>query len=793
MLKSKADLLKQKELATYNNSMRLGQRFNSYTQQSTTRIDEADDGASDLTPADYRPQPQGNRPPTSSQIMPWAKPQIVTCSSHFVDKTSDVTDAMNISGSLSIKTATIYSDINFHLQVKVTNQIHEPPEYCIFIKISKVKKEECSEVYGDCFISGWEEDGELNAVISIKGIESLKKAAAALPDLVAVTPQRTYAILTKYTSLTDFQMKKDGFSLLDYKSAGIYTNALLDHNMDYKAVWKQISHATYELKGNRATIETGRPGEVIRQSNYVNEEDEDEKEDSIQFPVFSPAFAGLIHARKVCRFEMAKIVNEVDLVARSPKLATDTRRDSFFLNPLVFEQLLPVVRSLSPESARLRLKDPNAALLLGYVAPSQDDDALPPVYLFKESLGQQDLRLQNSVQRCSWKAEDYLMHGCAGLVGERAVHSSATLVNDLETIDATFRPDKIMVWLKDQTVGGIRLKYAKGVEKSHGSCEGPATHQWNLASDGSEIIVEVVVREEMRSAETVITSITFVTSYCNVFDTVVPQGSSAPSTLTVGPDSKVTTFLRPEGAQWSLPGFFSFSANSSTEHPAGTPCTLGIIWSKDTFVPLPAAPLSVQICKSYLSLGKSLQANVKRFKHLKNFASFPFYFILGATAAATSRNVAGGAASVDDISEPFNALDGIDIDWVVKTIAFASNGEVIYGNFGREVWKCDGASPLIVAKLTAGRISAGGPGFLDAVEFIRADLARKKGEQAAWPLDVSTLRYLGEGDMRVTVDVGQVVERAPNFGGNARWTCRGFYGESKDGFISRLGIVWGRG
>lgn len=91
------------------------------------------------------------------------KPQIVTYSSRFVDKISDVTDAMNISGSLSIKTATIggkangsyvdsdkfkSSDINFHLQVKVTNQIHEPPEYCIFNKINKVKKEEFPEVYG---------------------------------------------------------------------------------------------------------------------------------------------------------------------------------------------------------------------------------------------------------------------------------------------------------------------------------------------------------------------------------------------------------------------------------------------------------------------------------------------------------------------------------------------------------------------------------------------------------------------------------------------------------------------
>ena len=70
---------------------------------------------------------------------------------------------MNISGSLSIKTATIggrangsyvdsdkfkSSDINYHLQVKVTNQIHEPPENNKFNKIANVKDEEFPDVYG---------------------------------------------------------------------------------------------------------------------------------------------------------------------------------------------------------------------------------------------------------------------------------------------------------------------------------------------------------------------------------------------------------------------------------------------------------------------------------------------------------------------------------------------------------------------------------------------------------------------------------------------------------------------
>ena len=72
---------------------------------------------------------------------------------------------MNISGSLSIQTAQIggkangsyldsdkfkSSDINFYLQVKVTNQIHKPPEYNVFNKCSGVDASSFPEVYGVC-------------------------------------------------------------------------------------------------------------------------------------------------------------------------------------------------------------------------------------------------------------------------------------------------------------------------------------------------------------------------------------------------------------------------------------------------------------------------------------------------------------------------------------------------------------------------------------------------------------------------------------------------------------------
>jgi len=728
----------------------------------------------------------------------------------------------------------------------------------------------------------WSGGGSIKDPTVDWSIESLKKAAAAFPDLVAVTPQRTYAILTKYSALADFQMKKDDFSPLDYESAGIYTSSLLDHYMDYKAMWKQISHATYELKGNRATIEMARPGEetyalatiqplplaqvdakafelkqasgalsmtdaaqqqanaqalVVRQANCIHEEEQ--KQDAkaaaapIQFPVFSPTFAGLIHSRKVCRFEMAKIVNEVDLVAKNPKLATDTTRDAYFLNPLVFEQLLPIVRSMSPDSAKLRVKDPNAAILLGYVPPVEEPDALPPVYQLDGPLENHDRRLQNSIQRCAWKAQDYIMRGCAGVHAEKDVNYSAVLVNDLETLDATFRVNKVSVWAVDQVVRGIRLDYAKGAHKPHGSCAGDPSHIWHLAKDGSEVIVEVVVREGVDSAgKRLITSIAFVTSNCNIFDSAVKQdqaeqptpaasSSSKPadskpseskSTESKPPQppspgspptpTKTWTFLPPT-PQYSLRGLFTFSADPTQELPSGTPCSLGVIWSKDTFVPLPSAAQSLPIVKSFLSLGKDLRQNVSRFKTLKNFSPFGGKFLLGATAAAADEPPDGEA-------DVFNALDTIDLDWEVVSVAFASsdgrlaglkvlyrNGrEVVHGSFEREVWRCEVRSEIVVVKIAAGRVAAGGRGFVDTVEFVRADeVGGGDGElgMPEWPLDVATVRYLGEGDARVGTDVGVVVERAPSLGGNARWSVRGFYGECRDGIISRLGVVWGRG
>lgn len=58
-------------------------------------------------------------------------------------------------------------------------------------------------------------------------------------------------------------------------------------------------------------------------------------------PYKADAF-GLDKAQRDCRFEMIKIVREVNAVTFDPKVATDPTRNWRFVSPNVFKLLLPV-------------------------------------------------------------------------------------------------------------------------------------------------------------------------------------------------------------------------------------------------------------------------------------------------------------------------------------------------------------------------------------------------------------------------------------------------------------------
>ncbi len=150
--------------------------------------------------------------------------QIVTYSSRMVDNVADIVEALNISSSASIKYGTIkgagsssivnenkvnQSDLNYIVTVKVTNESSPIAEKFTFNPIPELENSKFTEVFGsswsaypslslsliragDCFISGFTEGGEFNAIVSIKVSDKSKisavKAAAEAEIAIAAAP-----------------------------------------------------------------------------------------------------------------------------------------------------------------------------------------------------------------------------------------------------------------------------------------------------------------------------------------------------------------------------------------------------------------------------------------------------------------------------------------------------------------------------------------------------------------------------------------------------------------------------
>ncbi|KAB8221107.1 hypothetical protein BDV33DRAFT_190698 [Aspergillus novoparasiticus] len=300
--------------APYNDSMRIGSGFNSYTQQLRVNDAVIKENKTALTDDDLKGKLTGNTDTISQQV---------TFTSKFVEHASDVTEALNISGALEIKyqgmgakAAGSYldsskvkeSDINYFVQVKVVNQqliADDATKFNVIPNVSVTDQQRFTEVYGDSYISGFLEGGEFNALLSIKlnnkenatkvkgalsvelskagfgisgqaegdfnkseiaqnsetsitvswaggdirdektkvegwTIDSMARAAFAFPDRVRHTPQRTHAVITKYSALRSYQLLSNKGSPLDYENAGVYTNSLLESYLDYKDIWKAI-------------------------------------------------------------------------------------------------------------------------------------------------------------------------------------------------------------------------------------------------------------------------------------------------------------------------------------------------------------------------------------------------------------------------------------------------------------------------------------------------------------------------------------------------------------------------
>ncbi|KAL5459121.1 hypothetical protein PMIN06_002972 [Paraphaeosphaeria minitans] len=330
--------------------------------------------------AEYTFDPNGRRGPS----------QTVSYTSRFVVRLSDVTEDMCISGSLSIKAGKIggsgkgsfvdsdklkQSDLNFYISVKVVNQTINFKDALAEAKVALTVGPIDLEAQANVGIArsnletntettiqvSWSGGGHIKPMEQQWDIPSLMQAAARFPDLVADCPQRTYAILGRYETLRSFVDKAPAAcSPLQYENAQIYTNALLDSFMSYKAMYKTIGENIFAIQGKTMEIKkregNGGGNSSVRSKKDVGEKTETGSNDVTKkdpnttlsayvedLTPFEDSIKGLSDARMAIRRQMARIVKEVDVIEADPKIATDETHNEPFQSPLAFETRLPTV------------------------------------------------------------------------------------------------------------------------------------------------------------------------------------------------------------------------------------------------------------------------------------------------------------------------------------------------------------------------------------------------------------------------------------------------------------------
>ncbi|KAF5622078.1 uncharacterized protein FTJAE_11045 [Fusarium tjaetaba] len=276
-------------LVPYNDAMRLGMGFNSYTQ--TMCIDSAVD-ATDET-----------------MITSETLPPKITSSTRLFERVSEVVDTMDISRAATITTGEMEvhghtkalndaeiddADINLMVSVRVMSEITSLKGSARFLPIDGMEAGSArfNETFGDSYISGFITGGLLTSIISfvssdpdrkdklieavkkgltestmdlenvckefaitsvVQGVEvedvnraadvpSILRIAREFPSVVSQDPQNTWAILTKYKANRSFnewsayQIMKP----LDYDSVAPYTSKLFDTYIQYSHLSKKV-------------------------------------------------------------------------------------------------------------------------------------------------------------------------------------------------------------------------------------------------------------------------------------------------------------------------------------------------------------------------------------------------------------------------------------------------------------------------------------------------------------------------------------------------------------------------
>ncbi|KAK6520751.1 hypothetical protein TWF506_000998 [Arthrobotrys conoides] len=291
------------------------------------------------------------------------------------------------------------ADLNFYIRVRVTNHKIDVKDALQFSPDWIIIENEFTECFGDTFISGFIDGGEFNALLSIRvmnktkvkdieagvkaafgnslfnldsagkdewekrdidnsceinvsaiwsgggrikssekqwPIHTLMTAAANFPDLVATEPHRTYAILTSYPYLRSFYGKSGELQipLAPYGYAIQRTKALLDAYLDYKSLRQKLDEDIADLQNGDKIFQSKdyfrRP--IVHLRRDITSPDDDSR--------FAPSIGELDQAIKAATSQMKSIMEEVDILVKSPETAMEVGKTTF-QNPDVFRSRLP--------------------------------------------------------------------------------------------------------------------------------------------------------------------------------------------------------------------------------------------------------------------------------------------------------------------------------------------------------------------------------------------------------------------------------------------------------------------
>lgn len=383
-------------------------------------------------------------------------------------------------------------------------------------------------------------------------------------------------------------------------------------------------------------------------------------------------------------------------------------------------------------------------------------------------------KVQSSISKLAFKASTFRMQGSMG--AKQKLSTPSQFFNDLDVLQEDFRPCELRIWYRVGRIKGLKVFYSNNQERAHGDVEGDPEKVLELPPDGSEAITELQVHVNFDAEKdaSFVSGIAAATSRCNIVEL-------KPSKIESTQD-----FSMLDHRQWSFRGFFGFYFDGTFE-------SLGVIWGRDDAAGTTsrAQPPSA---KNLLGMSPSLQEKTR--KAMSTSRPDEHFYVGGF--------VRTGAATTATSVTSFSALESIGASAKITELSFSSASsrltglKVVYSDGTSLIhgayletngtWSCKVNSPIVAAKVTVAKTKDFTEPFVDTVELV---CGNESGELPLWPLDVSTIRYLGDHEEQEKREVvSALTEPAPRLS-KLNWTLRGFYGEESHGLITRLGMIWG--